>query len=318
MHRVEQRGRQSHGKPVSAFDILRRGRGRIGALGRFQVAGIGLHPAIGLGRRLAQARGHAECGADPVHQGLGRARLRKRLAETMALGGHEPGEGLRPGGPGKVEQGRDRARDLPARIGRRPSIQPRQTGALQCARFGLVLSLEARRQAGLQRELPQQAFAIGVQRLDFQPARRLERAGKQAPGAREPVAVAGHGGLEAFQLGREGRVREGRPFAQFLEETGLHLSRRGLGEGHAEYALRLGALQQQPCDAVDQNARLARSGIGFDEDADIRRCRGALRVAGRLHYGRIETGCAHPPAPSSPASGALAHSLRRARWSYSP
>ncbi len=143
----------------------------------------------------------------------------------------------------------------------------------------------------------QQLLAEGVDGLDLQPARGLQRQGEQAPGAGQ----AGRRLADPGQLLGQGRIGHHRPAAQGLEQPALHLGRRRLGVGDAEDGLRVRAAQQQPRHPVDQRAGLARPGVGGDE-------------GGGPRFGGQDLGVEAHSAASSP-SPITCHSQTRARWS---
>ena len=158
---------------------------------------------------------------------------------------------------------------------------------------------EAGRDPGLEREATQQFFAEGVDGLDLQPARRLQRAGEQFAGAgqgrvihRLRVAV-----VQPGQFARQGGVVQHGPAAQLVEQPGLHLGGGGLGVGDAQDGAGIDLVQQQPRHPVDQGGGLARAGVGGDEDGQAR--------VGRDDLG----GHAHSSSPSPITD----HSQTRAR-----
>ena len=72
---------------------------------------------------------------------------------------------------------------------RRRAARGQRVEHLGAQRAGLpvVEDAELRRHPGLEREAAQQRLAEGVDRLDLQPAGRLQRAGEEGAGAVEPV-----------------------------------------------------------------------------------------------------------------------------------
>ena len=239
-----------------------------------------------------------------VEQPLGRqARLG---AERRGEGGgvEGAGEGLAvPGdlqqqrvGVGAAEPGDDGGEDL-ARVAR----QRVEHLLAQRLRLPVVEHGELRRDAGLQREAAQQALAEGVDRLDAQPARRLQRPGEEGAGAAEPLgrdALAGlaEGAQRRAQLG----VAEHRPAPERAEQPVLHLRRGGLGVGQAEDALRLGAGEQQPRHPVGQHPGLARAGVGGDPARRVGPRRAHLAPRSRrscpgLRVGLVAVGPLAPP-----------------------
>ena len=163
---------------------------------------------------------------------------------------------------------------------------------------------EGGRHAGLKRKAPQELFAEGMNGLDLQAARRLQRASEQAARLRQS-RFAERGGIAVVQrghgLGELAIVHHG-PAAQLIEQPRLHLGGGGLGVGDAQDGVGPGLGQQQAGHAVDQGGGLARAGVGGDEDRQV-------RVGGEDLVG----GSAHSEASSSPP--ATAHSHTRARWS---
>ncbi len=168
---------------------------------------------------------------------------------------------------------------------------------------------EARRDARLDGEAAQQLFAEGVDGLDLQPAGRLQGAGEQAPRLGQAGRVEG-GRVAVVQFGQRSRqfavVHDG-PFAERLEQAGLHLGGGGLGVGHAQNGRGRGAAQQQARHPADQGGGLARSRVGGDEDR-ARRVGGAgLGVEG-VFGPDVEV---HSASPSS-APPMTCHSQTRA------
>ena len=175
----------------------------------------------------------------------------------------------------------------------------------QCLGPAVLEHAELRRHAGLEREAAQQRLAEGVDGLDAQAARRLERAGEERAGAGEPIGRDRLAGLaELAQRRAELGVVEHRPGPERPEQAVLHLGGRRLGVGEAQDLLRLGAGQQQPRDAVGQHAGLARAGVGRDPA----RRRGRRRLD--LRRDRV-------PHQSASRSSPSAHSPLRDRWSVS-
>ena len=201
---------------------------------------------------------------------------------------------------GVVRMGQGVARQLLAR------------GKGQFGRGDVVQHLKARIDAGLHRKAPQQLFAEGMQGLDLQPARRLQRAGEQAARARQVVGSEGVGGRGVKLRKGAGQLRivHHRPFAKAGKQPALHLRGGGLGVGDAQDLGRLRALQQQPRHPVDQGRGLARAGIGHDEDRGPGVGRPPLV---RIGPGAGSRGTAHASSPSPPPE--TCHSQTRASWS---
>ena len=206
----------------------------------------------------------------------------------MGIGGAEAAVGVGQGGAGQVLARRMRQGD----------------GRL------VLQNLESGRHPGLDREAPQQLFAEGVDGLDLQPARRLQRAGEQAAGVGQ-VGRLQAGRVAAVELdqiaGQFGVIHDG-PAAQLLEQPRLHLGGGGLGVGDAQDLGRSRLLQQQPGHPVHEGGGLARAGVGGDEDRAAGIGGGPLVGAG-LFEGRE----GHSGASSSPPT--TCHSQTRARWS---
>ena len=200
---------------------------------------------------------------------------------------HEPRDGVQ--NPG-IGAGRDLVDDLFAQHPRRAVIK-----------LGKI-----RRDPRLDRKPAQKPRAERMDRLDLQPAGRVDSLGKQP--SRLTQHRLGHRPFDA-KLGQfvpQRRVRQHRPAPQPCEQPVLHLGRGGLGIGQAQDALRFGPAQKQPCDPVDQHPRLARPGIGRQPDRPGGICRLDLTQAGEVFC--------HPT--SSGADGSLiSHSPARARWS---
>ena len=165
---------------------------------------------------------------------------------------------------------------------------------------------ELRRDAGLEREAAQQRVAEGVDRLDLQPARRLERAGEQRAGAVEPVGrIVGARLAERGQRGAQLGLGHHRPGAEGAEEPGLHLGRGGLGVGEAQDLL----------PGRSRRAAAAPPGRSAPGSCPSRRWRrpSSRRRAGRRRSGRpAPRSCRDPRAPIASPS---AHSPKRDRWS---
>ena len=160
--------------------------------------------------------------------------------------------------------------------------------------------LEARRDAGFEREALQQRLAERVDGLDLQAAGRLQRAGEEAARPRQVARPL----VQVAQGFPQFRVRRDGPFAQLGEQTTLHLRRRRFGVGDAKDGRRIGPAQQEPRDAGDQGPGLAGAGVRGDEGRNARVRRLDLRLDGDL---------VHASGPSgSPITN---HSHRRARWS---
>ena len=201
--------------------------------------------------------------------------------------GHKPRHGIQ--NPGIRARG-DLVNDLFPQHPRRTVVQFR----------------EVRRNPRLDRKAPQKTGAEGMDRLDLQPAGRVDGLGKKTPGLTQHRL--GHRPFDAklAQFVPQRRVGQHGPAAQPGEKPVLHLRRGGLGIGQAQDALRFRPAQKQPRNPVDQHPRLARPGIGRQPDRPGGVCRLDLTQAGKVFR--------HPT--SSGADGSLiSHSPARARWS---
>ena len=175
---------------------------------------------------------------------------------------------------------------------------------------GVLQHLEARRDPGLQREAAQQGLAQGVQGLDLQPARRLQRPGEQAAGGGEGLRgdAAGVAAVEVGERLFEGGVLHQGPLAQLLEQTALHLGGRRLGVGHAQDGAGLDPGEQQARHAVDQGGGLARAGVGGDEHRQG-------RIGGQALGIDSERGRAHDASSARASAPTTRHSQTRASTS---
>ena len=170
---------------------------------------------------------------------------------------------------------------------------------------------EARGDAGFQREAAQQRGAEGVDGLDLQSARGLDRLREQPPGRVQPVRGQRAGDALAGQLGGQIRIGLHRPGAKLGEQPVLHLARRGLGIGQAQNVLGRHAVQQQPCHPVGQHPGLARPGIR-GQPGRFQRVGGLDLAAGRL-VGRAGRAQVHGPTLSRTGASLRSHSPPRAR-----
>ena len=174
---------------------------------------------------------------------------------------------------------------------------------------GLVEDGKTRGDIGLERELVQQPRAEGVDGLHLQPARCLERRGKQPPRPRAFSGARCSACAEPDLLVQRGIVESG-PRRQSLENLVRHVGGRGLGEGDAENLGRIDAAQQQIDHALRQHIGLARAGIGRDEGGDFRVGGVDLDAAHMIGDG---AGGAHGKGRSSSTPPASDHSFTRAR-----
>ena len=179
----------------------------------------------------------------------------------------------------------------------------------QRARFQIVEHGEMRRYARFERRDVQEPLAEGVDRVDLEPARRLDGPGEQPTGEQQAFRAGAHA-LEVEQLVGEPGIVQRHPAPEPVEHTDRHVRRRRLGEGEAEDARGRHALQQQPQHAVGEHLGLARAGIGGDPGGDAR-LRGALLEM--RDVGEDFDRCAHDSSP--PVPPVADHSLTRARWS---
>ena len=174
--------------------------------------------------------------------------------------------------------------------------------------LALLDHLEMAGDIGLEGELVQQALAEGVDGLDLEAARRLQRTGEEAAGGGKQPAI-GRTALQRRQLFGELVVGEPGPFGQRLEDAAGHFRGRRLGEGQAQDAPGIGAGEQQADHPAGEHEGLARAGIGRHPGRG-----GRIRGVGlRLQRHAVDVGGgAHS---SSPLPSTSAHSRTRARWS---
>ncbi len=160
-----------------------------------------------------------------------------------------------------------------------------------------------RRHLGLEREAAQQRCAERMDRLDLEPARRLDGAREKPARARQRLVLDGAGHAQIGERRVQRARLHHRPFPEPPEQPVLHLARGGLGVGQAQDVLRRDPVEQEPRHPVGEHPRLARSRIG----------RQPHRVAG---LGRRDLPRARvvPHPTSSGFEGALiSHSPKRAR-----
>ncbi len=236
----------------------------------------------------------------------------------------EPGHELRALGSGLVQHGHKlgvrggRNRDFEGAaeglVRRRGGFkQHRHPGAFQhLALCALLQHGEMRRHVAFERELLQDAGTERMNGLHLEPAGRLERRRKQAPGA---LAFGGvdirnadlpHSLIKRIIVERD-------PTFQLIVNARRHVGGRRLGECDAEDFRRIdacrGAVQHEPDDALRQHMGLARAGIGRNEHGRRRVGGFGLPVAHRI---RNDAGGAHSSSSSPPNCD---HSLTRARSS---
>ena len=195
---------------------------------------------------------------------------------------------------------------------------PRRAGDQQAPRFGqqghalgVVQNLEMPRNVRFQRKLVEDRLAEGVDGLDLQPARRLQRFGEE-PARDDHSLRRRRPAVEPGDLRREVGILGGRPFRQPCEDAARHLGRRRLGVGQAEDLRRLDLRQEQPHDAFGQDMGLARAGIGRHEDRAFGVCGDGLQPCRFGNAGKAAH-AAPPSAPSPPSSAPIDHSCARAR-----
>ena len=334
---------------IRAGDVFRRKRLGWGAVGRIEkkrqiIVDEFVVPVVGVARRKSLAHGEETSRALDV----GRRALRQRVADGAPVMREQPvlqNRALNGGQRFAARQTKRLAQSLLSRRIDRQAVARLHRGADQrveialrgvggdapqgCAErariacglrqgvapglvepfrlFGVFRDREAGRNIRLERKQMQQAFAEGVDCLDFQPARRLHRACEQPPRRNQRrsrrLVRAGRANGRA-----QGVVVEARPTGEDREDALRHIRRRRLGEGEAENAGRIDAVEHEPHDALRQHMRLAGASVGRHPDR-------AGRIGGEaLALQRVRgDGAAHASSPLSPA----AHSLTRARWSYS-
>ena len=107
----------------------------------------------------------------------------------------------------------------------------------------LIDDLEMRRDIGLERKKPEQPLGEGVQRLNLEPARRLDRAGEQLPRKGELRRARRSRAAFDDRL-RKGLVRKARPPGELGEDALGHVGRRRLGVGEAQDLRRRRSLEQ--------------------------------------------------------------------------
>jgi hypothetical protein len=172
------------------------------------------------------------------------------------------------------------------RVGARQRLDLLVLGAAQQGRrLGLVQHLEARGDAGLEREALQQRLAERVDGEDVDAARCIEHAGEQPP---RQAALLGlrHLGDQRGDLLAERRIVGHRPAAELARQSIAHLRGRRLGEGEAKDALGPHAVEQQARHPIGQHLGLAGAGIGLDPGGMAGGGGAALRLAG--HQERVE------------------------------
>ena len=211
--------------------------------------------------------------------------------------GHQLAEAAVGNQTGRGRQGR--------RVGGGHRLLPRRL------QFGVAVRLlqqaEMRGERGLEREAAEQGLAKGVDRADPHAAGQVQHPAEQRPGPLDDFVRRGD--PPQLQFLDQGVAVERHPFAEDPLQPQRHLRRCRLGEGEAQDALRLGPLQHQSQQPVDQQLGLARPGGGRDEGGHL--------WVGRLALPGGGTGRGLPGGKGddvhSPSSSA-AHSATRANW----
>ena len=134
---------------------------------------------------------------------------------------------------------------------------------------------KAARDVRFQRKAVQHGFAEGVDRLDLQAARRIERMGEELPRPARGRLV-GNVARHLAKLRRERLVPQRRPSRQPAVHAVGHLRGSGLGVGEAEDLGRGNAREKQPDHTQRQDVRLARARVGRDPGGMARVRRAAL------------------------------------------
>ena len=174
----------------------------------------------------------------------------------------------------------------------------------QGLRLGLVEHFEARRHPRFERKALEQRLAEGVDGEDVDAARCVEHAREQSA-RRDTLRRIGRAVNQLRDLLVELRLVGERPASELGRQTVAHFGGRRLGEGEAQDALGLDAVQQQARHAIGQHLGLAGAGIGLDPGRVARRRGAPLRV-GRERQ-RIDRRAHSSPPP------AVDHSATRSR-----
>ena len=240
------------------------------------------------------------------------ADLEDEAAQGVALA-HDLGEQrIEPGLAGPFQHGGEGLREFGIVAGARAGDHVAAGRGEQRPLHLRVEHLEVGGDVRLQRELVQHRLAEGVDRLDFQTARRLQRFGEQA--ARPPQRTLVR--RPAVELGyplRQRLVGEDRPFRKHGKDAGRHVGSGGARIGQAQDLRRVGAAQEEPHHAVRQHMRLAGAGIGRNPGG-LGRVGGA-RLDGKRVLGDAKRALHASPSPPSGPSPPASHSAVRARWS---
>ena len=130
--------------------------------------------------------------------------------------------------------------------------------AAQEVTFAVLHRARSRQDARLARESSEEVLREGVDRIDSEaPARTIEHAGKQRPGARLCFRIDRCPEIAKFP--RQCGAVHPHPARKHGVDAHGHLRRTCLGEGEAQHLRGIGArLQQQPQHARGQNLGLAR------------------------------------------------------------
>ena len=209
--------------------------------------------------------------------------------------------------------------DVGEGLGELGICRPRRAGDHVAPRLGdqrllhlLVEHLEMAGDVGLQRELVQHRLAEGVDGLDLQAARRLQRLGEQPARTAQLVGVRPAPSSSAI-CSASSVVGEHRPAGEVVEDAVRHVGGRRPRVGQAEDLRRLGAAQQQPDDALRQHMRLAGAGIGRHPDR-MPGIGGDAPAAAPSRRGSTSAAASFAASPGS-SSPPADHSSTRARWS---
>ena len=143
--------------------------------------------------------------------------------------------------------------------------------------------------------------------LHLEATRRFERESKQlaCASAHFLAGIAAAGKPHGF---REFSVIKRSPFAQLIEHTVGHVAGGRPGEGDAQNARRIDAVEQETDDTLSQNVRLAGSGIGRHPGGDDGV--GRLALTHENGFGDDALRAHSPPSSTPPVSD---HSFTRAR-----
>ena len=124
-----------------------------------------------------------------------------------------------------------------------------------------------------------------MDRLNFEPARGFNRAGKQRSCHAQLFGGKRIGHAKFGKRGAQISVFQHRPRSKPLEQAVLHLGGGGLGIGQTQDMLRFDFVQQQTCHTVCQNTGFARPRIGTQPRRSIRPCGINLGAGGIVKRG---------------------------------